>query len=94
MSARANQRPITDTTLTQGLDRLIKSAEGHYITLDGFRAQDLLRPVEQAIREAQRLINIQMEKASLADQERRLTNMEEAIEERKRRIAELERDAQ
>lgn len=88
----SNQRrgPVTDKALTVGLENLIKAVERHHITLDGFAPQDLLRPVDNAIREAQQLINIQIAKADLADQERRLTNMEGAIEESKRKIAQLE----
>lgn len=90
MSGDQGRGPVTDKRLKVGLDELLKAAELHYITLDGFAPQDLLRPVDSAIREARRLVTIQIEKASLADQERRLVGMEEAIEERKQRIAELQ----
>jgi hypothetical protein len=84
------RRPITNKALTNSLYVLLEAVERHHITLEGYAPQDLMRPVEQAIREAQRLVDIQIEKATLTEQEKLLSDINASILERKQKIAAME----
>lgn len=83
--------PITREKLFSSFNQLITSSEQHFGLLDGLTAQSVMRPVINAIREAQRQVDLATEKSALHEDSRRLAAMQEAIDERKQKIAALEK---